>query len=139
MVRAALVAALLGGAFASPACASDATLNLSLAGASPIKDACRLSFLAENRLGAPLDALVLEAVIFTKNGNVDRLLLLDFRALPQGKPRVRQFDLPGADCESVGQILINGAHACKGPTVTEETCIRALAPASRVGGIEVTG
>ncbi|MBA83905.1 MAG: hypothetical protein CML60_08645 [Rhodobacteraceae bacterium] len=129
----------MGGALASPVVASDARLSLTLAGAAPAEGACRLSFLAENQIGTDLDAMVLEAVIFTASGTVDRLLLLDFRTLPQGKPRVRQFDLPGTDCASVGQILINGAHACQGAELAENACMGALVPASRVDGIEVTG
>jgi len=136
VVRAALLAACC--AAAPPLAAQEAPrLGLTLAGAAPEGAACRLSFLAENRLDADLSALVLEAVVFTKAGEVERLMLLDFRDLPAGKPRLRQFDLAGTDCGTIGQVLINGATRCEG--VAEGACIGALAPASRVAGMEVTG
>lgn len=138
---AAALALSLGGA---PALAEEGgRLGLTLAGAEPVAGAngpaCRLSFLAENGLGADLAALVLEAVIFTRDGSVERLLLLDFRDLPAAKPRLRQFDLPGADCAALGQVLINGATRCEGEGVDPGACIARLAPAARVEGMEVTG
>jgi len=140
-VGAGLLALLLGGA---PALAGEEdTLGLTLAGADPAEGAagpaCRLSFLAENGLGTDLAALVLEAVIFTKDGSVERLLLLDFRDLPAAKPRLRQFDLPGADCAALGQVLINGAARCEGVGIDPGACIAGLKPASRIEAMEVTG
>lgn len=137
MVRAGLLMLALAGL---PAQAEEAParLGLTLVSAEPAGEgACRLSFLAENGLGGDLDALVLEAVVFTRAGGVERLMLLDFRDLPAGKPRVRQFDLPGADCAALGQVLINGAARCEG--VAQSGCIAALAPASRVAQMEVRG
>ncbi|WP_146673517.1 hypothetical protein [Thioclava sp. F36-6] len=96
-----------------------------------------MSFLAENGLESDLDALVVEAVIFTRAGGVERLLLLDFRDLPAGKPRVRQFDLAGLRCEALGLILINGVETCEG--AGEGACADALETGSRVDGTEVTG
>ena len=112
-------------------------LSLTLAGATEAEGACRLSFLAENGLGSDLDELVVEAVIFTRAGAVERLLLLDFRDLPAGKPRVRQFDLAGLRCAALGQVLINGVETCEG--ADEAACADALETGSRVDGTEVTG
>lgn len=112
-------------------------LGLTLAGADQVGDACRLSFLAENGLGVALSALTLEAVVFTRQGGVERLMLLEFRDLPKDKSRLRQFDLTGTDCGALGQILINGADQCAG--APEGHCIAALVPGSRVEGLEVTG
>lgn len=135
MVRTLVLPVLLA---AAPAAAETAPrLAVTLAGADQVDGACRLSFLAENALGADLSALALEAVIFDRDGGVERLLLLDFRDVPAGKPRLRQFDLPGGDCAVIGQVLINGADQCVG--AAGRACIDALAPASRVSGIEVTG
>jgi hypothetical protein len=39
--------------------------------------------------------LSLETVLIDATGRVDRLTLFDFGALPDGVPRVRQFDIPG--------------------------------------------
>lgn len=113
------------------------TLALTLAGAEPQGGACRLSFLVENRMPVDLDALVLEAVMFSRAGMVDRLMLLDFQAVPQGRQRVRQFDLPGADCATLAQVLVNGAARCDGAGLEPAVCAAALETFSRVDGLEV--
>ncbi|WP_323006447.1 hypothetical protein [Pseudorhodobacter sp.] len=101
--------------------------------------ACRLSFLAENKLGADLSAVVFEVVVLNAQGQVDRLTLLDFQDLPQGRKRVRQFDLPGVACDSVAQLLINAANTCTGEGVDPGACMKGLAVTSRVAGTEVSG
>ena len=99
---------------ASPALAQDeaATLSLELNRIDALDGACRLTFLAENRLGAELSALSLETVLIDTGGRVERLTLFEFGALPEGVPRVRQFDVPGLDCAALGRVLINGVAEC---------------------------
>ena len=89
--------------------------------------ACRLSFLAENKLGADLSAVVFEVVVLNAQGQVDRLTLLDFH------------DLPGVACDSVAQLLINAANTCTGEGVDPGACMKGLAVTSRVTGTEVSG
>lgn len=101
--------------------------------------ACRLSFLAENALGADLAALVLEVVVLNAQGQVDRLTLLDFQDLPQGRKRVRQFDLPDLPCDRVGQLLINAASTCTAAGLAPTACMQGLVVTSRVAGTEVSG
>ncbi|MDO9526627.1 MAG: hypothetical protein Q7J57_13995 [Gemmobacter sp.] len=101
--------------------------------------ACRLTFVAENQLGADLSVLGLEAVVFSAVGQVARLTLLDFQALPQGRKRVRQFDLPGLPCAGVGQVLINAASPCTGQGVDPAACMAGLRVSSRVQGLEIAG
>lgn len=101
--------------------------------------ACRLSFLAENKLGADLSAVVFEVVVLNAQGQVDRLTLLDFQDLPQGRKRVRQFDLPGLTCDTVAQLLINAANTCTGKGMDPDACMKGLAVTSRVTGTEVSG
>lgn len=97
-----------------PAAAQEATgrLSLELNRIDPLEGACRLTFVAENRLGADLDALDLETVLIDTDGRVERLTLFEFGALPDGLPRVRQFDIPGLTCEALGRVVINGVAAC---------------------------
>jgi hypothetical protein len=102
-------------AAALPAVAQDSDaprLSVELNRIDPLDGACRLTFLAENALGADLDALALETVLIDGDGQVERLTLFDFGALPDGVPRVRQFDIPGLDCARLGQVLINGVAEC---------------------------
>lgn len=127
------------GLTAGPAHADPPTLSVQLNGAEDRDGTCRLTFVAENRLGADLSALVLEAVVFTPAGHVDRLALLDFQTLPQARPRVRQFDLPGLSCDGVGQVLINAATPCTGEGLDPSVCIGGLRLSSRVDGMEISG
>lgn len=100
--------------------------------------ACRLVFLAQNTLGADLDSAVFETVLFKTDGSVERLTLFDFQKLPQGRPRVRQFDIPGTGCDAIGRVLINDVHACKGNGIVEADCINGLNLSSRTS-VEVLG
>ncbi|QBY02780.1 hypothetical protein E2K80_12745 [Rhodophyticola sp. CCM32] len=103
-----------------------------------IAEVCRLTMLAENRLGHDLDNLVLETVLITNDGLVDRLTLFDFQSLPQGRPRVRQFDLPALTCADLGQVLINGVQNCTGDGLDETACEDALRLSSR-SDVELSG
>jgi len=75
--------------------------------------ACRLSFLAQNARTTDIEEAVYETVLFDRSGGVMMLTLFDFRDLPAGRPRVRQFDLPGIACADVARVLINGANSCQ--------------------------
>jgi len=99
---------------------------------------CRLTFVAENRLGSDASAVVLETVLFDTSNQVVDLTLFDFRELPDGSPRVRQFDMAGLDCASLGRVLLNGVHACTGTGLTAELCAAGLRWSSRTR-VEVLG
>lgn len=88
------------------------SLSLELNRVDSLEGACRLTFLAENGLGMDLQALSLETVLIDAEGRVERLTLFEFGALPDGVPRVRQFDIPGLACGGLGQVLINGVAEC---------------------------
>jgi len=92
---------------------------------------CRLTFLVTNQHTTPIDKLVYETVVFTKDGRVDRLTLFDFGALPVSRPRVRQFELSDLGCADLGQVLINGAHACTGDALPNGACVNDLRLSSR--------
>ena len=100
---------------------------------------CRVTFVATNSLAAVIDAFVVEAVIFTPDGLVDRLALLDFQTLPQSRPRVRQFDLPGLPCDRIGQVLINAIGTCTGAGITPDSCAEAMTVSSRIETITISG
>lgn len=119
--------------------AEQPVLAIELNAAQDREGGCRMSFVAMNGLGGDLSALVLEAVIFTLEGEVERLALLDFQDLPQARSRVRQFDLPDLACAQVGQVLINAVNACSGPDLTAEICGATITLRSRLDAIAITG
>ncbi len=104
------------------------SLSLELNGAEATERGCRLTFVAANRLGEDIDRAAYEVALFGTDGLVKRLTVLDFKDLPDGQTKVRQFDLPDIDCEGLGRVLINGATACEGG---ENACMDALKTETR--------
>jgi hypothetical protein len=131
-----LLAAALG---ATPLLAEGPALTLELNAVAEQDSGCRITFVATNTLTADIAGLVVEAVIFTPEGLVDRLALLDFQTLPQTRPRVRQFDLPGLACDRIGQVLINAVGTCTGEGLTQQSCAQALHLSSRIETIAISG
>ncbi len=127
---------LIGGAASANAAApgvgeKNPSISIELNNAQPVDNACRLSFLIQNSLGSPLDAMSLEIVILDNAGLVQDLMVLSTGALAKDKRRLRQFDLPGGGCEDLGEILINDVADCQGETVTKDVCLKALEPSSK--------
>ena len=114
------------------------SLSIEINKAEQLEATCRLVFMAHNGLGVDLSELSLETVLFDTEGGVERFTLFDFRDVPAGKTRARQFDLPDTRCEGIGRVLINGAAACAGDGLSGAECIEHLEPTSRTA-MEITG
>ncbi|WP_253913093.1 hypothetical protein [Pseudoruegeria sp. HB172150] len=127
-----------GQAMAQEAVEDAPALFVELNSAAPLDGACRLTFMATNGLGTQVDKLVLETVLLTKGGVVERLTLFDLQTLPVSRPRVRQFDVPGLECGNLGQVLINGIQACDGEGLDPATCTDKLELSTR-SDVEVIG
>lgn len=125
---------LLPGLPAAAQSGPDAALGLEINRVDQIEGACRLTFMAENTLGRDIGALTVETVLIDAEGVVERLTLFEFGALPDGVPRVRQFDVPDLDCAVIGRVLINGVSECEGA----EQCGASLRLSSRTD-IEIVG
>ena len=127
---------------AAPALAGEPSpgpsLSIEINKAEQLEATCRLVFMTRNGLGVDLSELSLETVLFDTEGGVERFTLFDFRDVPAGKTRVRQFDLPDTRCDGIGHVLINGAAACAGEGLSGAECIEHLEPASRIA-MEITG
>lgn len=106
--------------------AGEPSLAIDLNGLSQTEQGCRLTFVVENRLPADLDKAVFEFALFGKTGLVERLLTLDFKELPRGRTRVRQFDLADVQCGDLARILVNDARECSGAGTEPATCMREL-------------
>jgi len=94
-------------------------LNIALNALAPSAKGCMMTFVAENDLAAPISKISFELAFFNDKNAVDRVTVLDFRDLPIGKKRVRQFDMPHVKCESVSRIIINDTPVCDGPAPGE--------------------
>ena len=108
------------------------TLSLDLNSTKDVEGGCQISFVVTNSTGTDLDAAVFEAVLMDDKGQVDRLTLFDFAALPSGRPRVRQFVVPQTACAGLGAILINGANRCEAAGAAVPVCAQGLTLSSRV-------
>jgi hypothetical protein len=124
------------------ACAQQADIDghiaVELNAAETSADACTLSFMVTNGWKTPVEKAVYEVALFDKEGQVSRLTLFDFGALPPGRPRVRQFAVPQTSCENLGRVLFNGASTCEGDGIAPDVCETGLRPSSRTD-IEVLG
>lgn len=99
---------------------------------------CKLTFVAGNGMPQSLSKVSFEFVLFDQKGLVERMAVLDFRDLPAGKTKVRQFDLPGTKCDAVKSLLINDAPVCDGDGVVKDACMKALKTGSR-SSVELKG
>ncbi|MGB0901681.1 hypothetical protein [Halocynthiibacter sp.] len=123
--------AVMGGPAQAGTSVPEPQISIELNAVTPTESGCRLSFLAQNSLGEDLERLVLETVLFTREGAVQTMTLFDFQSLPTGRPRVRQFDLASANCAGLGNILINGVNQCVGGDLDANICADALRLQSR--------
>ncbi|MDE1995282.1 MAG: hypothetical protein KGI75_22455 [Rhizobiaceae bacterium] len=114
---------------AAPA-ASAQKLNVELNSLAPSQKGCMMTFVAENDMATPITKISFELAFFNDKNAVDRITVLDFRDLPIGKKRVRQFDMPAVKCESVTRIIINDTPVCEGPAVSD--CKAALTTRSQL-------
>ncbi|SFZ86210.1 hypothetical protein SAMN02983003_3385 [Devosia enhydra] len=120
-----------GFAVAQEASAPAPALSLELNALQPVEDGCRVTFLATNGLGHPLDRAAVEMAFFGASGAIDRIVTLDFRALAEGKTKVLQFQLARLDCAAVSRVLVNDITACEGEGLAPTACLAGLAPSAR--------
>ncbi|MDQ0321363.1 uncharacterized protein (DUF2141 family) [Pararhizobium capsulatum DSM 1112] len=139
-MRALSLAILATAALPSQVLAQDAAgkLAIELNELTPSEKGCKLTFLATNGFEQSLDKASFEFVLFDEKGLVERMAVLDFRDLPAGKVKVRQFDLPGTKCEAVKSMLINDAPVCTGQGVGKGACMKGLAAGSKAS-VELKG
>lgn len=126
-----LTIVLPGAALAQSQSDAQGDLMIELNTVQDVDQACRLTFVVQNKTGTAIDAASFETVIFDASGSVVSLSLFNFRDLPADRPRVRQFDLPNRTCDMVGQALINGSSACVVDGSDSQLCHDALKLSSR--------
>jgi hypothetical protein len=113
-------------------------LTIELNEIAPSEKGCKLTFVADNGMEQSLSKASFEFVLFDQKGLVERMAVLDFRDLPAGKTKVRQFDLAGTKCEAVKSLLINDAPACVGEGVDKGACMTGLKTGSK-SAVELKG
>jgi hypothetical protein len=99
------------------------SLALELNALQPTETGCKVTFLATNQLGAPLDRAAIETALFDADGAIDRIVTLDFKGLTEGKTKVLQFELADLPCGGIGRVLINDISACEGAGLAPTACL----------------
>ncbi len=127
----ALAAAAAASIAASPGLAQEAGFALELNSLRPAEMGCRLTYVALNETGADLSAAAFEVAVFDGEGTVNKLLILDFGALKNGKTKVVQFDIAGQDCGDISRLLVNDAAECAVTDGEAPDCLEMLEPSSR--------
>jgi hypothetical protein len=126
-----LLVAIAPPVLAQEPAAATKSLTVELNALQPTDKGCRVTFLATNGLGAPLDRAALEVALFGEDGGIDRLVTLDFKALPAGKTKVLQFDLAETRCDGISRVLVNDVAACAGQGVDKAACAASLTTANK--------
>jgi hypothetical protein len=119
------------GAGQTVAAGTGGSLSVELNGVAPSDRGCKLTFVAGNDLATPLSKVSFEFVLFDQEGRVERMAVLDFRDLPAGKTKVRQFDLAGTKCAALSSLLINDAPVCTGEGIEKGACMLGLRTGSK--------
>lgn len=101
-------------------------LQVELNAVAPSERGCVFTFVVGNQLETSVASAKFEFVLFNGTGTVERMIVLDFRDLPQGKTKVRQFDLPGTQCDNVKRILINDSPVCEGEGIAAGACMSGI-------------
>lgn len=133
MRRAFLSLLLAAGAVLSAPASADGALAIELNRLEQNGSACRVTFVTKNGLGAPLDELAVELVLFDKAGLVSRMTAASFGAMETGKTLVKRFDMPDLACADVARVLVNGVAACKGDGLDGKACAQGLSTTNRTG------
>ena len=108
-----------------------AKLSLELNALQPSEKGCRVTFLATNDLGVALTKSAFEIALFGASGAIERLVSLDFKAMPSGKTKVMQFDLDALDCAGVSRVLVNDVAACEGDGLDPALCLARLSTSTK--------
>lgn len=107
------------------------SLGLELNALQPSEKGCRVTFLATNDLGVALTKSAFEIALFGASGSIERLVALDFKAMPSGKTKVMQFDLDALDCAGVSRVLVNDVSACEGDGLDPAACLARLSTSTK--------
>ncbi|MEQ8348159.1 MAG: hypothetical protein RIB84_06385 [Sneathiellaceae bacterium] len=107
------------------------TLNVELNTIEQQEDACRVYLVVKNESEDRFTDLEMELILFDKQGFVSRRYAVQIAPLQPNKTRVRPFDLPELDCQTVGQFLINDVTKCAIEAGEKPDCLRRIQTESK--------
>lgn len=104
---------------------------LELNNTQPQGQGCRLTYVATNETGTDIEEIGYEVAVFDTEGVVDRLLILEFGRLSDGRTKVVQFDLAETSCDGISRLLVNDVAACSAADGSEPDCLAMLETSAR--------
>ena len=122
-----------------PAAAEDAQIALELNRLETVDGRCSITLVSTNGLGADLERLVVELVLFDAERRALRFMRVALPALAAERSRALMFDAEDLDCTGIASILFNGAVECTATGLDAQACAAAIAPSSRAPVPFVTG
>lgn len=93
--------------------------------------ACRVYLVVTNNSEDRFTDLEMELILFDTQGFVSRRYAVQIAPLQPNKTRVRPFDLPELDCDTVGQFLINDVTRCAAEGNDQPECLRRIRTESK--------
>jgi len=94
-------------------------------------DVCRVYLLVKNPDDTSMEAFKLDLVFFDKDGVIRNRLYVELGPLAGAKTAVRLFDIPNAQCDALGSILVNDVVACADASGAKLACLPRLELSSR--------
>lgn len=134
LLAATAATAIAPGLAAAQSDGSGGTFALELNNATAVESGCRLTYVATNGTGIDLEEVAYEVAVFDAEGKVNRLLILEFGRLTDGKTKVVQFDLADTGCENISRLLVNAVSECTAADGSSPDCLGMLETSAR-GGI----
>ncbi|MEM9247083.1 MAG: hypothetical protein AAGB05_00150 [Pseudomonadota bacterium] len=127
-----IAAAAMASSFGAQAVAqATGPFTLELNNTADVEQSCRLTYVATNGMGIDLSEASYEVAVFDSDGLVERLLILQFGALADGRTKVVQFDLADTACSGISRLLVNSVSECAAADGSAPDCLDALETTSR--------
>ncbi|MCG6897157.1 MAG: Tat pathway signal sequence domain protein [Thiocapsa sp.] len=106
-------------------------IKLELNKLEPQPNACRAYLVFDNSSGSAIDALLLDLILFDRDGVIARRLAVDTAPLRAAKMTVKLFEIPDLACADIGRILVNEVLDCRDANGEHDDCIERLSVSSR--------
>lgn len=106
-------------------------IKLELNKLEPQPFACRVYLVFDNSAGPAIEALVLDLILFDRDGVIARRLAVEAAPLRASKTTVKLFEIPDLACQDISRILLNEVLDCRDADGEHDDCIERLSISSR--------
>ncbi len=118
---------LLGGAGPSLAQGEKPDLSIELNTTKPLKDACQLMMVIDNRSGIRFNKFTVELVLFDKTGVITKQVFAAIGALRPMMNHFVSFPIEDVNCDDLGRVLLNEVTECEYEAEAKFDCTEVVA------------